>query len=91
MGLDAFRAYWRNVHGPLAATIPVMHRYEQNHLAPSTYEKGVAPAYDGPAITWFASTADMKRGTATPNMRRPAPTSCPTATCSIVTGEHRVV
>ena len=52
MGLDAFRAYWRNVHGPLAATIPVMHRYyEQNHLAPSTYEKGVAPAYDGPAIT----------------------------------------
>lgn len=33
MGLDAFRAYWRNVHGPLAATIPVMHRYEQNHLA----------------------------------------------------------
>ena len=46
--------------------LPVMHRYEQNNLAPSTYEKGVAPAYDGLAITWFASTADMKRGTATP-------------------------
>jgi len=55
--------------------LPVMHRYEQNNLAPSTYEKGVAPAYDGLAITWFASTADMKRGTATPNMRWPAPTS----------------
>ena len=70
-----FRAYWRNVHGPFAATSRVMHRYEQNNLAPSTYEKGVAPAYDGLAITWFASTADMKRGTATPNMRWPAPTS----------------
>ena len=55
--------------------LPVMHRSEQNNLAPSTYEKGAAPAYDGLAIIWFASTADMKRGTATPNMRWPAPTS----------------
>jgi len=66
MGLETFRAYWRNVHGPLAATIPVLHRYEQNHLARSEYDKGGAPPYDGLAITWFASTADMKRGTTTP-------------------------
>jgi uncharacterized protein (TIGR02118 family) len=66
MGLEQFRAYWRNVHGPLAATIPVMHRYEQNHLALGEYAKGEPPAYDGLAITWFASTADMKRGTTTP-------------------------
>ena len=39
MALEPFRAYWRNVHGPLASTIPVMHRYEQNHLALSEYEK----------------------------------------------------
>ena len=65
MGLDAFRAYWRNVHGPLASTIPVMHRYEQNHLALSEYQKGAAPAYDGLAITWFASTAEMRSGAAT--------------------------
>jgi uncharacterized protein (TIGR02118 family) len=64
--LEPFRAYWRNVHGPLASKIPVMHRYEQNHLALSEYEKSAAPAYDGLAITWFASTADMKRGTTTP-------------------------
>jgi len=43
-----------------------MHRYEQNHLALSEYEKSAAPAYDGLAITWFASTADMKRGTTMP-------------------------
>jgi uncharacterized protein (TIGR02118 family) len=66
MALEPFRAYWRNVHGPLAATIPVLRRYEQNHLAMSEYDRDDAPPYDGLAITWFASTADMKRGTATP-------------------------
>ncbi len=66
MALEAFRTYWRGVHGPLAATIPVLARYEQNHLASSAYDKNEAPPYDGLAITWFASTADMKRGTTTP-------------------------
>ena len=66
MALEAFRAYWRGVHGPLAATIPVLARYEQNHLAPSAYDNNDAPPYDGLAVTWFASTADMKRGTTTP-------------------------
>jgi len=65
MALDSFRAYWRNVHGPIAAKIPVLHRYEQNHLKRSAYAAG-DPPYDGLAITWFASTADMKRGTTTP-------------------------
>jgi hypothetical protein len=49
------------VHGP-----PVIHRYEQNHLASGEYQKSSSLAYDGLAITWFASTADMKRGTTTP-------------------------
>jgi uncharacterized protein (TIGR02118 family) len=65
MALAPFRDYWRSVHGPLAATIPVLRRYEQNHLALSQYEAG-EPVYDGLAITWFASTADMKAGTLTP-------------------------
>jgi uncharacterized protein (TIGR02118 family) len=66
MALDAFRAYWRNVHGPLAAKIPVIRRYEQNHLRPTEYENGRSPIYDGLAVTWFASTADMKKGATTP-------------------------
>lgn len=65
MALAPFRDYWRSVHGPLAATIPVLQRYEQNHLALSQYEAG-EPAFDGLAITWFCSTADMKAGTLTP-------------------------
>jgi uncharacterized protein (TIGR02118 family) len=65
MELEPFRAYWRGIHGPLASTIPVLRRYEQNHLAMAAYQAG-EPAYDGLAITWFDSTADMKAGTTTP-------------------------
>jgi uncharacterized protein (TIGR02118 family) len=95
MALEVFRAYWHNVHGPLASTIPVMHRYEQNHLALSEYQKGAAPAYDGLAITWFASTADMKRGTTTPEYaatRADEPNFLPDGHLPIiVTREHRVL
>lgn len=66
MAVEPFRSYWRNVHGPLAAKIPAIRRYEQNHLAPSEYRKSAAPPYDGLAITWFASTADMRQGATTP-------------------------
>lgn len=95
MAPEPFRAYWRNVHGPLASTIPVLHRYEQNHLALSEYEKSPVPAYDGLAITWFASTADMKRGTSTPEYaatRADEPNFLPDGHLPIiVTREHVVV
>lgn len=66
MALEPFRAYWREVHGPIASRIPVLRRYEQNHLKREAYAADPAPRYDGLAITWFESTADMKRGTSTP-------------------------
>jgi uncharacterized protein (TIGR02118 family) len=66
MALEPFRAHWRNVHGPIASKIPVLRRYEQNHLKLSAYATMPEPAYAGLAITWFQSTADMKAGTRTP-------------------------
>jgi len=66
MALEPFREHWLKVHGPIASRISVIRRYEQNHLQPSAYEAEAAPPYDGLAITWFASTADMKKGAATP-------------------------
>jgi uncharacterized protein (TIGR02118 family) len=66
MDLSAFRRHWREIHGPIAARIPVLQRYEQNHLEARIYARDPAPPYDGLAITWFRSTADMKRGAATP-------------------------
>lgn len=62
MALEPFRSYWIDVHGPIASGIPVLHRYEQNHVKASAYAGG-DPVYDGLAITWFASTDDMRRGT----------------------------
>jgi uncharacterized protein (TIGR02118 family) len=95
MPLTSFRAYWRDVHGPLAATIPVLCRYEQNHLTMAEYEKSETPPFDGLAITWFASTADMKRGTTTPEYaatRADEPPFLPDGHLPIIiTREHLVV
>lgn len=67
MELHAFRAYWREIHGPLASQIAPLRRYEQNHLRLEEYAAGnQTPALDGLAITWFESTAAMKEGASTP-------------------------
>lgn len=95
MPLDSFRRYWRTVHGPLASRIPVICRYEQNHLAQCAYEAGGAPVYDGLAVTWFRSTSDMKAGTTTPEYaetRADEPHFLPDGHLPIIiTREHVVV
>lgn len=95
MALEPFREYWRKVHGPIASRIAVVQRYEQNHLKPEAYEAETAPPYDGLAITWFASTADMKQGTITPEYaitRADEPHFLPDGHLPIIiTREHLVV
>jgi uncharacterized protein (TIGR02118 family) len=66
LNLPEFGRYWRDVHGPIAAKIPSILRYEQNHTSRDAYLGGVAPRYDGLAITWFESTAAMRKGATTP-------------------------
>jgi len=63
MALAPFRRYWCDVHGPLAAAIPTLIRYEQNHTADLGYAMTPPARLDGLAITWFASTAAMREGT----------------------------
>lgn len=65
MELAAFRAHWKNIHGPIASCIDVVRRYEQNPLRLEEYANSGTPRYDGLAITWFDSTAAMKQGTTT--------------------------
>ncbi len=95
MGLEPFREYWRNVHGPIASRISGIQRYEQNHLQPGVYGTDATPPYDGLAITWFASTADMKKGTTTPEYaitRADEPHFLPDGHLPIIiTREHLVV
>lgn len=60
-----FDRYWIEVHGPLAAQIPTIRRYEQAHLAPAFRDSGRAP-FDGLAITWWDSVDAMRQGTTDP-------------------------
>lgn len=60
MPVEAFQRYWREVHGPIAREIPQIIRYVQNHVRAGGYRGGRIPAYDGTAVTWFASTAAMR-------------------------------
>jgi uncharacterized protein (TIGR02118 family) len=70
LAVDEFQRYWREVHGPLAAQIPMIRRYEQSHTRPSAYERGRTPAYDGVAITWFDDTRAMRASAGTAQYAR---------------------
>jgi hypothetical protein len=45
MPIDAFRAYWLDIHGPLCAAIPAVRRYVQNPTRRSIYDSGRTPAF----------------------------------------------
>jgi uncharacterized protein (TIGR02118 family) len=66
MPVPDFQRYWRDIHGPLAARIPMIRRYVQSHTRASAYERGRTPAWDGVAITWFDDTDAMRASAATP-------------------------
>jgi uncharacterized protein (TIGR02118 family) len=70
MSIDAFQRYWREVHGPLAAGIPMIRRYVQSHTRRSAYEGGRTPRYDGVALTWFDDTQAMRASVTTPEYAR---------------------
>ena len=70
MSIEAFQRHWREVHGPLGASIPVVRRYVQSHTRKSIYESGKTPAYDGVALTWFDDTQAMRVSATTPEYAR---------------------
>ena len=65
-GIDAaeFRRYWREAHGPIAAKIPGLRKYIQNHSIVDS--DGTPPAYDGIAELWFDSAEAFGQGLASP-------------------------
>jgi len=69
LSVDLFQRHWREVHGPIAATIPGLCRYVQCHALPETYARR-PPPFDGLAITWFESTDAMRQAAATPEYAR---------------------
>ena len=60
---DAFRKHWRNTHGPLAAQLPGLHRYHQNHVVDReqrgiSYTRG-SHDFDGFSQLWFEDIPSM--------------------------------
>jgi uncharacterized protein (TIGR02118 family) len=61
-----FRDHWLNVHGPLAAKLPGLGTYRQNHILERFYEMPGSPvqAIDGISQLSFESVAHMERSDA---------------------------
>lgn len=94
MDVEKFHAYWRDVHGPIAAKIPVLRRYVQSHARMGAYRDGREPIYDGCAITWFDSTADMRLSATTPEYaatRADEPNFLPEGHLPIVIAKEHVI
>ena len=66
MGRDDFRRHWRDVHGPIAAAMPGVRRYVQNH---ATLDG--AP-FDGLAEMWFDDAEGMQRAFTSPQAQEAA-------------------
>lgn len=62
MDSQAFRDYWLNVHGPIAAKIPGMRRYVQSHALPDA--NGQPTVIDGLAELHFDSAEALQAGLA---------------------------
>jgi uncharacterized protein (TIGR02118 family) len=66
MSVDAFQAYWRDVHGPMIAGSPGLRRYIQAHACPEVYDT-YPPAFDGAAEAWFDDMDAFDAAVASPS------------------------
>ncbi len=69
ISVEEFQRYWREHHGPLAARIPGLRRYVQDHPFPEMYGGRNTPLCDGVAEAWFDSLEDVKHATQTEEYR----------------------
>ncbi|MBS7701383.1 MULTISPECIES: EthD family reductase [unclassified Chelatococcus] len=60
MPVEDFQAYWSDTHRRLAARIPGLRHYEQNHVKPSAYARTVAPIFDGVEKFWVDSVEALQ-------------------------------
>lgn len=63
--VEAFRAHWRDVHGPIVAAIPGIRRYVQSHPLLGGYKKGPL-AFDGLAEIWVDDKEALRGLASTP-------------------------
>lgn len=64
----AFGAYWRDHHGPIAARVPGLRRYVQNHVVRGAGTD--VPVHDGVAQTWFDGIDAMRQSAQSEELAR---------------------
>jgi uncharacterized protein (TIGR02118 family) len=74
---EQFRKHWLEVHGPLAARLPGLRRYHQNHVVDASqlaidHARG-AWEVDGFSQLWFDDTDAMRRAIEVPELRPDLP------------------
>ena len=65
---DAAQTYWRERHGPLAASVPGMVRYVQNHVIADQYRDDRQPAYDGVPIAYLNDLETARTAARSPEL-----------------------
>jgi uncharacterized protein (TIGR02118 family) len=64
LDVEAFHRHWREVHARLVAGTPSVARhivrYEQNPRSAADYERDGDAGFDGVAIAWYRSRAEME-------------------------------
>ena len=62
--MDEFQRYWKETHGPLAATMPGVRKYVQDHVLadPPPDDR----PYDAVAELWFESAESFQAAMASP-------------------------
>ena len=64
MTTEEFCRYWREIHGPIAATFPGLRKYVQNYPGA---EVVLSPSpWDGTAELWFDSLEALQQSLASP-------------------------
>ena len=63
---EQFFHYWKNIHGPIGATIPRLRKLVQSHRINIPGDK-YPPAYDGIAELWFDTVEDLLAARQSPN------------------------
>lgn len=68
LGDEAFSKHWREVHGAIAARLPGLHSYRQNHIVERLYETNAFPGHpiDGISQLAFDDVGAMERAEVSP-------------------------
>ncbi|MDE2576986.1 MAG: EthD family reductase [Rhodospirillales bacterium] len=68
-----FVRHWRDIHGPLALSVPGIRRYVQSHVTGTRSRADIpetAVEVDGIAELWYDDEASLRASSATPEAQR---------------------